>query len=125
MPARRTNVLMVEDEILISRLIAEVLNESGFAVHAVTAGEDALRYIESGAAVDVLVTDINLLGPMDGSVLARAVRAQRPELPIVYCSGCYSPSALTPPVPRSLFVKKPYNPADLCQLLARLTATSH
>ena len=125
MPARRTNVLMVEDEILISRLIAEVLSESGFAVHAVAAGEDALRYIESGAAVDVLFTDINLLGPMDGSVLARAVRAQRPELPIVYCSGCYSPSALTPPVPRSLFVKKPYNPADLCQLLARLTATSH
>jgi CheY-like chemotaxis protein len=122
MPARRTNVLMVEDEILISRLIAEVLSESGFAVHAVAAGEDALRYIESGASVDVLFTDINLVGPMDGSVLARA---QRSELPIVYCSGCYSPSALTPPVPRSLFVKRPYNPADLCQLLARLTATSH
>ena len=125
MPAQRTNVLMVEDEILISSLISEVLSESGFAVHAVAAGEEALRYLESGAAVDVLFTDINLLGPMDGSVLARAVRARRPELPIVYCSGCYSPSALTPPVPRSLFVKKPYNPADLCQLLARLTATSH
>ena len=125
MTARRTNVLMVEDEISISRLIAEVLSESGFAVHAVAAGEDALRYIEFGADVDVLFTDINLLGPMDGAMLAREVRAQRPELPIVYCSGCYSPSALTPPVPRSLFVKKPYNPADLCRLLARLTAPSH
>ena len=118
-------MLVVEDEVFISNLITEVLSEGGFAVHAVAAGEEALRYLESGAAVDVLFTDINLLGPMDGSVLARAVRAQRPELPIVYCSGCYSPSALTPPVPRSLFVKKPYNPADLCQLLARLTAPSH
>jgi len=73
----------------------------------------------------VLFTDINLLGSMDGSMLARQVRAQRPELPIVYCSGRYSPSALAPPVPRSMFVRKPYDPADLCRLLTRLTATSH
>jgi CheY-like chemotaxis protein len=125
MPARRTSVLVVEDEILISNLIAEVLGEGGFAVHTVAEGEEALRYLESGADVDVLFTDINLLGPMDGSMLARQVRAQRPELPIVYCSGRYSPSALAPPVPRSMFVRKPYDPADLCRLLTRLTATSH
>ena len=62
MPARRTSVLVVEDEILISNLIAEVLCENGFAVHAVADGEEALRYLESGAEVDVLFTDINLLG---------------------------------------------------------------
>jgi DNA-binding response OmpR family regulator len=48
MAARRTSVLLVEDEILISKLIAEVLSESGFAVHAVEDGEEALRYLESG-----------------------------------------------------------------------------
>lgn len=125
MPARPTSVLMVEDEVLISKLIAEVLCENGFAVHAVEDGEEALRYLESGADVDVLFTDINLAGRMDGSMLAREARAQRPELPIVYCSGRYSPSALSPPVPRSIFVRKPYSPADLCRLLERLTATSH
>ena len=71
MPARRTSVLLVEDELLISKLIAEVLCENGFAVHAVEHGEEALRYIKSGADVDVLFTDINLLGRMDGSMLAR------------------------------------------------------
>ena len=125
MLARRTSVLVVEDEILISSLVAEVLCDSGFAVHAVAEGEEALRYLESGADVDVLFTDINLAGRMDGSMLAREVRAQRPELPIVYCSGRYSPSALGPPVPRSIFMKKPYDPADLCRLLTRLTATTH
>ena len=125
MLARRTSVLVVEDEILISKLIAEVLCENGFAVHAVADGEEALRYLASGADVDVLFTDINLLGRMDGSMLAKEVRAQRPELPIVYCSGRYSPSALAPPVPRSIFVKKPYSPADLCRLLERLTASRH
>ena len=125
MAARRTSVLVVEDEILISNLIAEVLGESGFAVHAVAEAEEALRYLESGADVDVLFTDINLFGRMDGSTLAQQVRAQRPELPIVYCSGRYSPSALAPPVPRSIFVRKPYSPAELCRLLERLTASSH
>jgi len=122
MPARRTSVLVVEDEALISNLIAEVLSEGGFAVHAVAAGEEALRYIESGTDVDVQFTDINLLGPIDGAMLAREARAQRPELPIVYCSGRHSPSALAPPVPRLVFVRKPYSPADLCQLLERMTA---
>jgi CheY-like chemotaxis protein len=121
MPTRRASVLVVEDEIFISNLVAEVLSEGGFAVHAVAAGEEALRYLESGADVDVLFTDINLLGPMDGATLAREARAQRPELPVVYCSGRYSPSALAPPVPRSVFVKKPYDLTDLCRLLERLT----
>jgi len=119
---RRTNVLVVEDEVLISDLITEVLSEGGFAVHTVAAGEEALRYLESEPQVDVLFTDINLNGRMDGSVLAKHARARRPEMPIVYCSGRYSASALSPLMSRSVFLKKPYNPADLCTLLTRLTA---
>jgi two-component system, response regulator PdtaR len=125
MPSRRTCVLVVEDEILISNLIAEVLGESGFDVHAVANAEAALAYVDSNAAVDVLFTDINLPGGMDGSKLAERVRERRPELPIVYCSGRFSPSALAPPVPRSVFVKKPYVLADVCTLLERLTTTAH
>jgi len=122
MAERHAHVLVVEDEVLISRLISEVLEERGFIVHAVEAGEDALRYLQSGAEVDILFTDINLPGQMDGAMLARAAREQRPELPVVYCSGRYTAAALAPPVPRSVFVKKPYSPDDLCRLLTRLTA---
>ena len=126
MTMRRTSVLVVEDEVLIGRLVAEVLTENGFAVHAVEDGEAALRYLELGADIDVLFTDINLAGDIDGSVLAKRVRAQRPELPVVYCSGRYTPTDLAPPVPRSIFLAKPYDPTDLCRLLMRLTAgTAH
>jgi CheY-like chemotaxis protein len=125
MAERHTSVLVVEDEPLISNLIAEVLSESGFAVHAVAAGEEALHYLESGAEVDVLFTDINLVGPMDGSLLAHQVRERRPEIPVIYCSGYFSSAAVMPLVPRSLFLKKPYDPADLCRLLTRLTEAVH
>ena len=121
MSNRRTNVLMVEDEPLITELMTEVLSENGFAVHAVADGETALRYLDDGPEVDVLFTDINIEGRMDGSTLAKQVRQRRPDLPIVYCSGRYSPSALAPMMSRSIFLKKPYDPNELCMLLARLT----
>jgi len=121
----RPSVLVVEDEALICELITDVLHDKGFAVHAVPDGEQALRYLESGADVDVLFTDINLLGAIDGSQLARRARERRPELPVVYCSGRCSASAVAPPVPRSVFVKKPYSPDDLCRLFERLTAARH
>ena len=92
MPARLTSVLVVEDEVLISQLVAEVLCENGFAVHAVEDGEEALRYLMSGANVDVLFTDINLAGRMDGSMLARECAHSAPN-----CRSSIVPGAIRPP----------------------------
>lgn len=117
-------VLLVEDEVLISRLVADELSEHGFAVHEVATGTEALRYIDSGGEVDVLFTDVNLPGGIDGTELAVRVRAKRPDLPIVYCSGRYSASGIGRLVPRSVFVPKPYDPEDICTLLTWLTETS-
>ncbi len=114
-------VLLVEDEVLISNLIAGWLVERGFAVHEVTTADAALHYIGEGGAVDVLFTDVNLPGAIDGAELARRARAMRPDLPIVYASGRYGYTDLGEVVPRSVFVRKPYNPADVCTLLQRMT----
>ncbi len=114
-------VLIVEDEILISHLVADWLNDRGFAVHEAASGDEALDYIDRGGPVDVMFTDVNLPGSMTGAELAARVRAVRPELPIVYTSGRYTPDDIAPLVPRSVFVTKPYNPADVCLLLKQLT----
>jgi CheY-like chemotaxis protein len=115
------SVLLVEDEVMISNLVADCLSESGFRVHEVVTADEALRFIKSGANVDVLFTDINLPGGMNGAELAERVRELRPEMPIVYVSGRYTVSEISPLVPRSLFVAKPYDPNDICALLTRLT----
>jgi CheY-like chemotaxis protein len=116
----RPKVLFVEDEVLVSALMTEVLDEQGFAVHAVESADAALRYLQSGAEVDVLFTDINMPGEIDGGTLAVEARNLRPELPIVYASGRYSPADLTPMVPRSMFLSKPYDPIEACTLINRL-----
>ena len=85
--------------------------------------DSALRYIDDGGAPDVLFTDINLPGRMDGKELAVKVRERCPELPVVYTSGRYSQMGPDRLVPRSVFVAKPYDPDVVCVLLERLIAT--
>jgi CheY-like chemotaxis protein len=122
--AAAISVLLVEDEVMISNLVADYLSEYGFRVHEVATADEALRYISSGANIDVLFTDVNLPGGMDGAELAERARELRPEMPIVYASGRYKHSEISPLVPRSLFVAKPYDPDDICALLTRLTGGS-
>jgi CheY-like chemotaxis protein len=116
----KPHVLFVEDEVLVSALMSDVLEERGFEVHAMETGDAALEYLQSGAPVDVLFTDINMPGDLDGAELAREARNLRPDLPVVYASGRYTAGDLMPMVPRSLFLAKPYDPIEACTLLNRL-----
>src|SRR5215475_15515423 len=118
--AAPVSVLVVEDEVLIRNLVADVLSASGFLVHEVTTADEAMEYIDSGAAIDVLFTDVNLPGGMNGAELAARAREIRPEMPIVYASGRYKLSEIAPLVSRSLFMVKPYDPNDVCAILARV-----
>jgi CheY-like chemotaxis protein len=115
------SVLLVEDEALISMLVSDALNEEGFEVHEVATADDALDFIEAGGRVDVLFTDINLPGSMNGAELARRVRAMRPDLPVVYASARYGNGDMPGRVPDSVFLPKPYDPQALCSVVARLT----
>src|SRR5437764_14785448 len=80
--AERIRVLFVEDEFFIREWIAQSLAEQGFAVDSVTNAADAHSHIRR-APIDVLLTDINLRGGMDGAALARRVREMRPGVAVV------------------------------------------
>ena len=80
----------MEDEFLLCDMLTEVLAEHGFEVHAVANAKDALRHLPAGSPCDILLTDIDLPGSMDGAALARLARGIRPDLPVVYASGSYS-----------------------------------
>jgi CheY-like chemotaxis protein len=121
----RPNVLVVEDEALISNMITDSLVDGGFAVHAVASAEEALRYLSSGSAVDVLFTDINLAGEMDGSMLAQRARVLRPDLPIVFASGRWNLLDKLRAVPRSIVLAKPYSPLHALSVVQRLVSTVH
>jgi len=119
MKAEPRKILFVEDEPLLGELMTEALTDKGFEVEAVPDAGCALRYLLSGAEVDVLFTDIDLGAGMDGAQLARLAREMRPKLPIVYASGRRSMDQI-PTVPNSTFLPKPYSLNQVDATLARI-----
>jgi CheY-like chemotaxis protein len=117
--AKLGKVLLVEDETLISVLVAEALEEDGFEVRAVANAEEALDALNAGEAFDVLFTDINLPG-MDGATLAETARQVRPGIAVVYASGRWTLLDRLRSLPHSAVLPKPYSLTRACNAVENL-----
>lgn len=83
---------------------------AGAAVASLTTGEEALAWCKRQVA-DVVVTDINLPGKVDGWQIAEHCRKHDPQLPVIYATGEKQVEAR--PVPGSLSLQKPYDPNEI------------
>lgn len=83
-PVKSYKVLLVEDEGLIARDIAQRLETLGHQVTAiVSTGEEA---VEAAAGAEIALMDIRLDGPMDGIEAARIIRG-RYRIPVVFLTA--------------------------------------
>jgi CheY-like chemotaxis protein len=106
-------VLLVEDEALVRMFAADVLRDEGcFKVAEVVNADEALTVLEARADVRALVTDVEMLGSLDGFTLARVVKQAWPNIGIVVTSGRMAPGPKGLPS-GALFIPKPYRPTDL------------
>ncbi len=80
-------ILIVDDEPTIRLLVMEVLDDLGYAAVEASDGASALRVLESGRRIDLLVTDIGLPHGMSGAELAEQGRALRPDLRVLFITG--------------------------------------
>ena len=85
-------VLVVEDELPIRMVIADVLSDLGYTVLEAGDGHSALKILEAGTLIDLLITDVGLPGGTNGRQLADAARLQRPDLKVLFITG-YAESA--------------------------------
>lgn len=108
-------VLVVEDEILIRVLIADELRAAGFSVVEAATGAEALSYFQAGVQVDLVLSDIELPGALNGVDLIRRLRADAPDLPTVLTSG-HSPGVHA----ADAFLPKPYDVGQVVALVAAL-----
>ena len=77
----RPQVLVVDDEPNLRRVLGAQLSRDGYEVHAVADGEAALRILQE-QYVDVVITDLRM-PRLDGLELLRLALALEPELPVV------------------------------------------
>lgn len=83
----KAKVLVVEDDAVLCMLEKRMIEELGHQVIATTDnGEVALEKIKA-LNPDVLVTDINLEGPLKGTEIIEALRAEKNNIPVIVLSG--------------------------------------
>jgi two-component system, response regulator PdtaR len=108
-------VLVVEDEVLIRALIADELRAEGFLVIEAATADQALSYFQAGVQVDLVLTDIEMPGSINGVDLIQRLRVVSPNLPTVLTSGI-SPDAHE----ADAFVSKPFDMREMVALIATL-----
>jgi DNA-binding NtrC family response regulator len=94
-------ILVVEDDVLVRMPIAQYLRDCGYKVIEAADSDEAMQVLlHQETAIDVVFSDIEMPGAVDGFGLAKWIREHRPGLDVL----------LTGTVPRAVQGAK-----DLCE----------
>jgi two-component system cell cycle response regulator CtrA len=112
-------VLLVEDDLTVSRGVSILLKASGMVVDHADTGEEALELIRH-YDYDVMVLDL-LLPDMEGGEVVRRMRAGRIDTPVLILSGLTRPGIKVKGLSAGAddFISKPF---DKEELVARMQA---
>lgn len=114
-------VLVVEDDGLIRLDLVDTLSDAGYDVHEAANADQALVVLEQDGAIEMLLTDIDMPGSMNGVELAAVTAKRWPDCSIVVISGRYIPQQGILPV-GARFVAKPISEQMLHAVLSQLHA---
>jgi CheY-like chemotaxis protein len=98
----------------------QMLEEAGFRVFEATNAEEAITLLETHLDINLVFTDIDMPGAMNGVRLAQAVRGRWPPIKIIATSGHSNFSRDDLP-PGSLFIPKPYGFPSIVSAIRELT----
>jgi CheY-like chemotaxis protein len=99
-------VLVVEDEPIVRMYEAQLAESAGFITSEASDASEALWRLEQGEPVDILVTDLQMPGPIDGLELARLVMERWPDIKVVVVSSHVDSEATTGA--RVTYLRKPF-----------------
>lgn len=112
-PTART-VLVIDDEDLVRDVVARMVADLGYTAVTAADGPTGLALVDT---VDAVLVDLTM-PQMSGTDVVAAVRAKRPELPVVVCSG-YDRDGRGP-VQADAYLPKPFRIDALERTLAKL-----
>jgi CheY-like chemotaxis protein len=116
-------VLVVEDEVLVRMVISDYLRECGYRVIEAGSAAEAITVLESPEVIDIVFSDIQMPGEMDGFGLANWVRQHQPWLKMLLTSGnaraANTAGELCEDGPLE---QKPYHPQSILARIQRLLA---
>lgn len=116
----RQVVLVVEDDPLLRMMAVDLVEDAGFDAVEACGADEAMEILDSRHDIDVLFTDVDMPGSMNGVGLANWARRANTPLGIVVTSGHQNPSEDALPE-RSVFFPKPYDFTKVVDTLRMMT----
>jgi len=112
-------VLVVEDDSLLRMDAVQMIEEAGFQVLEADNADQAIALLEQRSDINVVFTDIQMPGSMDGFKLAHAIRDRWPPVKIIATSGYFL--EMTSNLPEGgRFIAKPYNIERITALIREM-----
>lgn len=124
-PARESaaTVLIVDDETLIRKLLTLILGKLGYKVLCAATAAQAVEFSDASPRENfgVMITDLWLPGT-SGVALASKLRADRPDLKVLYISGSTREhfNTLCVDMSQASFIAKPFTATQLAEALRSL-----
>ena len=85
---RRHTILVVDQEPVVRELLCSALNEAGCNAFAVPSADEAARMLDRGIfAIDLVFSDAEVPGILNGYALASWVMEHKPGLPVLLASN--------------------------------------
>jgi PAS domain S-box-containing protein len=114
-------ILVVEDDVRVRRVAVARLKDTGYRVIEAGSGAEALALVDAHPEIDLLFTDVVMPGGMNGDELAKAVRAIKPRIKVLFTSGYAEPSIAGRELAEAgSWLKKPYTARELAGRLREL-----
>jgi CheY-like chemotaxis protein len=116
-------VLVVEDEVLLRLVIAQYLRDCGYKVIEAAHADEAIAVLsEPNLPVDVLFSDIEMPGEMDGFGLAQWTRSNRPGVAVILAGSVPRAVNAAATLCEEGTLPKPYEPQSVHDRIRRLLA---
>jgi len=117
---RPETILVVDDDILIRMSIADYLRGSGFEVIEAGDADEAVAVLTTDTPVDLVFSDVQMPGSIDGFGLARWVRANRAHIRVILASGVVRAAAAAELDATDAFLEKPFQMRQVTERLEML-----
>jgi CheY-like chemotaxis protein len=107
-------VLVVDDDVLVLELLADMLADLGCDTLTARSATEALGTLADDQTIEILISDINMPG-LAGSELAVRAHSYRPYLKVILLTGGTADSQGFP------LLRKPFVQSDLQRIMAETT----
>jgi len=117
MDSSRPAALIVEDQPFVGMVASDILQESGFETFYAYDAETAAKMLDEHPEIEVVVTEAQLPGDVNGVELCRRVSMERPDVQLVVTAA--TPELHQDEVPNGArMLRKPYASGELQTLVA-------